>query len=656
MKVFPKVLLRVFAYSSALLVLLLLAGVFYFVFFEQTVPDFILRRVMDCCSTSDLLVRADSATFSFDRGLRVKNVRAFDKGRLYGEKDGPATVVLTASEVDLELDLRRIPWSSATILRAVTIVDLSYPRLPRGYYVPDSVEFPGRPDYQEVDQPLELDLPELRPFRVRLVRPSILGIESPLVEAQSVEVTTDGLVAKGISLRWPDTDVVMEATGNVMLDLRGQLLHGEVRGQARQHNIRPMLVALDITNSYQFVDAFTKVEKPVDTSCRFDVDLRKNDLRILLDLHPRGGCHHGVPLRKVDGKVDIRVFVRDTYQNARIVVGPLLGTLADGSAVEGTILYENTNDVGFVNFDVGTRAPLKDVLAIADVWNDGTLDCLSITRGTPLMSLRGRLAVEDAHAATNDLRGTLAFEEGALWDIPLRDVSTEFRVQGTTVSFTNVVARSAHGGQLGGVGVISVPESRRELATYKVRVNGDSLPLEDVAHALNFDPGDKTGVVSGFMDLSGPLLSETNVIARFVGGGRLECKDGRLAQMRLFAGLTDYLAKRVPGIADVVNLSRASLDYTLRDGVFSSTNVVVEGNVLSVHAEGRYDAVNDNLDFRARVSLTKNESFFAKLATPITWPFSNLARVLLDFGIHGPLDNPTWVYGRNPFGLLPLGK
>ena len=656
MKFFPKVLLRVFAYSSALLLLFLVAGAFYLVFFEQAVPDFVLSRITARCSTPDFLVHVDSATFRMDRGLRVKNVRVLDKGRLYGEKGGPASTVLTASEIDLELDLRRIPWSRATILRSVTIVDLCYPRLPRGYYIPDSVEFPGRPDYREVNQPLVLELPELRPFRVRLVRPSILGIESPLVEAESMEVTTDGLVAKGICLRWPDTDVVMEARGAVTLDLRSQLLHGEVHGHARQHNIRPMLVALDVTNSYQFVDAFTKVEKPVDTSCVFDVDLCNNDLRILLDLHPQGGFHHGVPLRKVDGKVDIRVFVRDTYQNARIVVGPLLGTLADGSAVEGTILYENTNDVGFVDFDVGTRAPLKDVLAIADVWNDGTLDCLSVTKGTPLVSLRGRLAVDDAHAAANDLRGTLAFAEGALWDVHLRDASTEFLVKGTTVSFTNAVARSAHGGRLAGVGDISVPESRRDLATFKIRVNGDSLPLEDVAHALDFDPGDKTGHVSGFVDLSGPLHAETNVVSRFSGEGHLDCRDGHLAQMRLFAGLTDYLAKRVPGIADVVNLSRASLDYTLRDGVFSSTNVVVEGNVLSVHAEGRYDAVNDRLDFRARVSLTRNESFFAKIATPIIWPFSNLARVLLDFGIHGPLDNPTWEYSRNPLGLLPLGK
>ena len=92
------------------------------------------------------------------------------------------------------------------------------------------------------------------------------------------------------------------------------------------------------------------------------------------------------------------------------------------------------------------------------------------------------------------------------------------------------------------------------------------------------------------------------------------------------------------------------------NGIVSSTNIVVEGNVISVRAEGGYDLPNDRLDFRARVALTKNDSLLGKLATPITWPFSNLAQVLLDFGIHGSLDDPTWTYSRNPLGLLPVGK
>ena len=654
MKVFGKVLLRVFA--SALLVGLLALFLAFcaLVCFEQPVPRALLDRVLTRLSTADYLVRADAATFRFPRRLCVRNLRVLDRGRHYGPKTGPAVTVMSASQVDIALDLRRLPWSRATILRGVTLVDFRYPRLPMGYYIPDSVEFPGQPDFREVDEPLKLDLPELRPFRVRLVRPEILGIAAPLVEIPFVEVTRDGLRVREASLRWPDTDVPMTVAGHVTLDLNDQWMHGVVGGQARQHNIRPLLVALDITNSYQFIDAFTKVEKPVDVTCTFDVNLRNNDLRILLDLHPQGGRHHGVPLKRVDGKVDIRVFVRDTYQNARVTVGPLAGALADGSAVEGTLVYENTNDVGFVDFDVGTRAPLRDVLAIADVMNDGTLDGLAVTNGVPTVTLNGHLAVDPAHAAQNDLRGTLAFAQGSLFGVPLRDASAAFRVEGTTVTFTNAAARGPQGGRVEGGGVIAVPESRRDLATFGIDLTGESLALSDLAQIFGIDEGERRGLVSGRVALAGPL--ETNAVARLAGSGRLVCRDGHLAQMKLFAGLTDYFAKHVPGVSELVNLSDGALDFTLTNGVFAVSNAVVSGRFLSVRAEGAYDLVQDRLDVRARVALTKNDTLLGKLATPITWPFSNLAQVLLDFGIQGPLGDPVWTYARNPLGLLPIGK
>lgn len=657
MSSFVKALLRIVAYSCLIVFPVLILVLCSLLLFEHPVPHDVLERVMSSCSSSNLLIRARSATYNLRYGVRLWDVRVVDKGHLYGRQDGPAGNVFTASRVDFALDLHRLPWSKATILRAVTIHDLSYPRLPRGYYVPDSVEFPGRPDYTQVDEPLVLKLPELRPFEVRLLRPKILGIDASEVDVHAVEVTSEGISAKGIRLRWPISDVPMEIRGEVALNLVDQVLRGEVQGMARQCHIRPMLVALDITNSYQFIDAFTNVERPVDAGCRFEVNLRNNDLQLWLNLHPWGGCYRGVPLQDVYGRLDIRVFVRDTYQNAQITVGPLLGNLADGSIVEGTVFYENTNDVGFVNFrNVRTRAPIKDVLAIANVWTDGTLDCLSVTNCSPILSLDGRLAVEDAHASANSLTGTLAFAEGAFLGIPLRGVSTVFHVEGTSVNFTEARARSLHGGAVLGSGTISVPESRHDLASFKVKLTGRSLALTDLAGALGVDPGDKRGEVFGDVELAGPLSRGTNSVAALVGGGHLECRDGHLAQMKLFAGLTDYLVAHVPGIAGLVNLSHSSSDFVLKDGVFASTNVVVEGSILSVRAAGKYDIINDNLDFRAHVELTKNDTLFAKLATPITWPFSNLAKVLLDFRLLGSLDNPSWTYSRNPLDLLPLGK
>ena len=652
MRTIVRFIARVCVFAFLVALLLLGLALIALVSFEHRIPSSLLERACARLSTPEALVCVDSATFRFTKGVSLRNVRVLDRGHVYGmETNGPAETILSASRVDLAFDLRRLPWSRASLLRGVTAVDLRYPRLPRGYYVPDSIEFPGHTDFRETDVPLVLDLPRLQPFRVTLVHPEILGVSAPRVEAAAVEVRPQGLHVRGIELRWPDTDAPMSLVGGLQMDLEAQTLHGAVRGLARQHNIRPLLVALDITNSYQFIDAFTKVEKPVDAACTFDVDLRRGDLHLLLDLHPQGGFHHGVPLTRVDGTVDIRVFVRDVYQNARIVVGPLMGALADGSTVAGTLVYENTNDVGFVDFDVKTRAPLPDVLAIADVMNDGTLDCLAISNRAPAVTLKGRLAVDSAHAARNDLHGTLAFAEGSLFGIPLRDAETAFHVRGTTVTFTNAAARGPRGGRVTGSGEIAVPEACREKATFGIDVTGEALTLADLAQVFDFEAGDRRGSVSGHVRLSGPL--ETNAVARLAGDGHLECRDGHLARMNLFAGLTDYFAKHVPGISGLVDLSGGSLDFTLHDGVLAVTNAVVSGSLLSVRLSGAYDLARDALDLRARVTLTRNDSLIGTLATPITWPFSNLTQALFDFTIRGPLDHPSWTHSRNPLEFLP---
>ncbi|MGN0845973.1 MAG: AsmA-like C-terminal region-containing protein [Kiritimatiellia bacterium] len=663
MKDFFRLLLRIFAYLSLGCLALLLLGLVSLLCFEQTVPKSVLDRLTARVSSEDYIVGVESASFSLSRGLRLRNVRVLDRGYRYGPTNEPRRTVMSASRVDIAFDLNRLPWSRATILRAVTLTDLHYPRLPLGYYIPDSVEFPGQPDFREVNEALKLDLPDLRPFGVTLIRPEILGISTPRVTAPFVDVSPDGLRVRDIELTWVDADIPgpMLLRGEVAMDLRGQQLQGAVWGQTRQHHIRPLLVALDITNSYQFIDAFTKVEAPVDATCKFDVNLRNNDLHLWLDLHPRDGCYRSVPFKSVDGTLDIRVFVRETFQNARIeIAGPsttggLVGVLNDETSIGGRVVYENTNDVGTVNFlNVAVHAPLTNVLAIANVFTDGTFDCLSITSCVPTATIDGRVAVADEHAALNDLKGTLAFDAGSLFGIEMRQAATAFRVAGTTITFTNASASGLHGGKIRGGGVISVPDSRQDQASFEIDLTGDSLQLADVAQALDCDPGDRRGLVSGRVRLTGPLA--TNAVARMGGEGHLVCRDGHLAQMKLFAGLTDYLAKHVPGISGIVNLSRASSDFTLKDGVLRATNAVVEGNLISVRAEGGYDLVNDRLDCRAHVTLTRNESLLGKLATPITWPFANLAKVLLEFRIQGPLDDPKWTYSRNPLDLLPLRK
>lgn len=646
---------RLFKYSALTLLVFLLVAFLALFFFEQPVPTWMLNQLTRRLSNGNVLVTAESASFRFSRGVKIRNVRMFDRHRHPMKAKEPVKPMLSASVVDLELNLHRIPWSWEHILQGVTLTNFKYLRLPEGYYVPDSIEYPGQPDFKEKNEPVELEMPEIKPFRVTLINPDILSVTPKYLEIPSVAFTRGSMRVPQLHLQWADSDTLMTLDGDVELDIDRQLVRGEVRGQARQHNIRPMLVALDILNALPFMDAFTKVEPPVPSICKYDVNLRNNDLHIFLDLHPEGGFHHGVPLKKVDGTVDIRVFVRDTYQNARIMVGspekPLEVALADGTWMRGSIVYENTNDVGYVNFDVASHTSLSNALAIADVMRDGTLDCLA-PETTPDMTLKGRLAVDPRHAKDNDLFGTIAFSRGRLFTVPLNDASGAYHLKGTEVVFTNIVAKAPHGGTIAGGARISIPDFKQDHASFGVYIDCHDISLHDTAEVFGIDPSDRRGRVDAVVEFDGPL--QTNIVSKLRGRGHVVCRDGHLAQMKLFAGLTDFMARNVPGISGVVNLSGGTMDYGLTNGVLTVSDARIEGNLFSIHARGKYDLVKDEIDFKAQVTLTRDRSVLDKLATPIKWPVGLLSSMLLDFRVQGTRDNPTWTYNKNLMDRLRL--
>ena len=604
--------------------------------FEQPVPESLLRRITQSLSNTNFLVRANSASFRFSRGLKINNLRVLDRRK-------PAShPVLSASCVDIALNLRRIPWSQSTLVRSVTITDLKYPRLPDSYYIPDSIEFPGHPDFQEQDTPLELDLPKLQPFKFTLIRPEVLGVTPKKVVVESVSVSPDGIQADGIRLDWPDADAKMSLDGTFEFNLETQRAAGEVHGLARQHHIRPMLVALEITNSYAFIDSFTRVAKPVDAACSFDVNLRNNDLHIHLDLAPEGGCYNRVPLENARGPVDIRVFVRDTYQNARIAVGPLVANLADGSRMSGTIVYENTNDVGYVDFlDINSNTSLSNALAVADVLNDGSLDCL-VPATHPTIRLQGRLAVDPAHADANNLSGDIGFARGSIFTVPLRNASARFALRGTEVSFSDARATAELGGDITGNAVISIPDFQQEKASFRVEVSGNDIARANLSDIFKLKRDDKHGMVKGRVSLSGPL--STNLTSQLNGDGLVSCTDERLEQMPLFSGATEFFVKHVPGVKSLVNLSDASLGFTITNGTLYATNAVVSSDVLTISATGTYDIPKDDLAFSGNITLKDNKNFLMQLATsPIRWTGGKI----FGFRLKGKIDDPSWSYEQN---------
>ena len=581
-------------------------------FREQRIPaDWVVSAVSSHVP-SNIVFKCDSVSFGFRRGARMRGVRLYDR-----ERADPVRVVVSADSVSVDFFLRR-----------VRIVGLKIPRLHDGYYLPGNIERNER---------LDVEIPDVPSFSLMLVRPDVLGIAPERVVA-TVRPNPRRIEFDDICVSWPDIDRSMSVNGSACIDFDEQRFRAVARGEARQSHIRPLLVTLDVPVAVSYMDAFTCVTEPVPVSASWDVNLVNNDFRMHLDLHPTLGRYNGVPMRRVDGELGLSVCTRGTNLNCVTTIGPLSALDPKGRTLDGRLAVVVTNDVTRLEFDAKSGLALKDVLSIADCLNDGTLDCVSCET-PPEVTVSGTLMPDPAKQAENNIHGTVSFARGVFLESPVEDVSFSYSYVGDTISFDNISLRGKEGGRYSGKAKLYVPAFDSDAASFSMAFSCRDGSLGEIAEALGSDFGGRHGVVNSEVEVTGPI--STNLYPHLNARGRIRVTEGRIAQMKLFMGLTDYLAANVPGVASLVNQSQASVDYTITNGVFASNNILIEGDVFSIKAAGTYDISADKLDFTVRLQLLKNDSFLGKLVHPVMFPFTKL---LLEFKVTGSVDDPKWNY------------
>ncbi len=607
-KLFLRFLMKTVKWTFIVFCLFLLSLCFR----DQKIPSDWIVSAVDSALPTNLVFKCDSAAVGFRHGVRVTNIRIYDR-----EKKDLLQPVVSADSISVD-----------AILRRVKIVALKIPRLHDGYYLPGNAERNSR---------LDLELAKIPTFTLSLVRPEILGVAPDRVRAE-IKIKRHRIDVSEIHLIWPDIDRRMSLDGSTYIDFDEQRVYGEVKGEARQNHIRPMIVTLDLPTVLPYMDAFTGVTEPVRAGCVWDVNLSNADFKLHLDLHPILGRYNGVPMRQADGVIDVYTYTRGTNLNYVTTIGPLVAVDPKGRTLEGKLSVRGTNDVVNIDFDAKSGLEKDSLLAIVDYLNEGELDCVECIT-PPEITVNGTLVPDESRQAENDLLGTVSFKKGKFFGMPLDDVSMSYAYRGDTVSFSNVRAKGRDGGLYTGSAALHFPGFDPEKATFNSSFDCRDGSLAELSDALGTDFGGRHGVVNGFMELSGPI--STNLNPRLNGRGKIRINDEQISQMKLFMGLTDYLAKNVPGVAGLVNQSQASADYTIVNGVVSSDNIYIEGDVFTIKAWGKYDIPNDKLDFTVRLQLLRNDSFLSKLVRPITFPFTKL---LMEFKVLGSVEKPEWQY------------
>ena len=559
-------------------------------------------------------VRIAGISVGLPKGVRFEGLRVFDLGR----KD-PGNPAASVEELCVH------PLS-----RRVKAVGVSVPRLGDSYYEPGYPD--GGPD-------LSFRLPRLPRFELELERPDIIGVRPRRVWGRA-EVKPRSVKISGIRLEWNGPGRGRVLDGQLSVDLARARLLADVRGHATQEPIRPMMVLLDIPVAMPYYDAFTEVPEPVPSSMSLDVDLRTCGYVLELGLHPKLGRYNSVPMSRADGTLRVKIGFHGGHMDYETSVSGLTAFDADGRLLDGELSVSGTEaDDAAVRVKAVSELKLKDALAIAGFLDDGSLDCL-VCDTAPKISVEGVVHPDVPRMHENDLSGNMSFARGSFFGAPLSDAAFKFAYRGDVVTISEASATCRTGGKVSGSGRIDTHMIDGGEPSFRLDVSYRDGSLEELADLLEFDLGERTGRVSGELHLSGPLKADC--LPGLCGSGSVAVADGRIAQMRLFMGLTTVLADKVPGVATIVNQSQASCDFTITNGVFKTDNLLVEGALFSISAAGAYDMAADDLDFKVNVKFMKSDSVLGQLfVRPVTWPFTKL---LLQFRLSGKLEDPRWKY------------
>lgn len=552
-------------------------------FRQQRLPRSLVAKICERCSTEDLVVSCDEISVGLRYGVHFLGVRLYDRTRSESLKP-----VFSAESVSVWLITRRVSVTAAKL-----------PRLHDGYYGIENRRASDFPDGDDDDDDglsfAKIELPRIPNFTLELIRPEILGVAPERVETR-VCPELKKVEFADIRLDWPDQDFRMRLDGYCTVDFGARLLIGEVAGTARQEHIRPLLVALDVDSSYQYMggypdtgtSGFTEVPGPVPVVCGWRYDFAARDFRLDLDLKPDMGRYNDVRLQKVDGKLGVHAYYPDGDFAYDITVGPLTATDLHGRRLQGQLTVHGTNDLDWLEFDAFSDLEKQDTLDIMGYLNDGVFDAFRCET-PPKVSVKGVFNCDDVNIGNNDFSGHLELEKGEIFDQGLTDLKFDYRMKGSEMLITNITAVGSTGGDM----------------TAWMRFH---LPIAD---------DDESGVY---------------------GEGNIDTVNGRIVQVPLFLALTKAMAENVPGVDKIVNQSESHCEFTISNGVFKTDHLVVQGALFCFKLSGSYEIESGELDFIAHCTVMKEESLLGKyLIQPVLWPFTKL---FTEFHVTGNKSDP----------------
>lgn len=417
-------------------------------------------------------------------------------------------------------------------------------------------------------------------------------------------------------------------TGEVIYNSANKRFSGHTTSDFDPNELVAFLGTRSMGGLVSLIHSFSFPDRPPWVEARFD-GCNETNLTLTVDatVKARGFRRYGVDVRQGDSQVKVHLSENRKY----VALCPLI-VANDGGSAEINLTIDLINNT--VSFIGSGNADPRDIMKAIDPATKDFLNPYHIG-GPTKYSASGFLNVTNLDSCNIEV--TAEAKSFGLPQFVADECSFDFRRTGRLTTVSNLQARIFDGRISATVAIEPVNASTN--IHFRVSGKADKVSFKDIARAFtgrNSLPEGLIGELSGNINIEG--LYGKGLEHTIGGTGSVKIRDGNLFQLPLFGQLSDMLARKIPGLGYVLRQDVASGSFNIVNGSVQTDALRIEGDILSLKADGHYDIPSDQLAFDVELRFLRNKTWVGEVLQTILLPVTKLFRVRLK----GSLDKPGW--------------
>ncbi len=303
-------------------------------------------------------------------------------------------------------------------------------------------------------------------------------------------------------------------------------------------------------------------------------------------------------------------------------LGPFQLKRTEGTG-EGSITYDSVhNDLFF--HDIRMRLNPVDTMTLIEPEWVSEVSPYRFKGPPPLVILRGSAAPHTPErtniSVSVESKGGMDYDFAGK-TLPVAEVAAQLLFTPRRVQLTSIAGR-LFGGKIDG--------------NVDISVKPDGAPHKASLYITDMDFAALSRLYTGYDDSKGRLncsflwKGDDDNARKVDGSGELSVTNGNVFVIPFLGPLSTLLNAVVPGLG-VSTAHKATASFTVKDGVFNTRNLHIDGTGFTLLGHGDLNFVDDTMQFYARVNARSLPGF-------VLFPVSKL----LEYAAEGKLSKPVW--------------